>query len=68
MCAWPWVVTNAYNFNMIFNSYLNTTAELTLLSVMTCPSDPNMGSIENSPPRHQYNYWSTGGIRPGNRT
>ncbi len=50
------VVTNAYNYNVIFNSFVNTTAELTLLSVMNCPSDPNTRSIENSPPRYQYNY------------
>ena len=35
---------------------------------LCCPSDPNLGSIENSPPRYQYNYWSTGGTRTGNRT
>ncbi len=50
------VVANAYNFSQIFNSYLNTTAELTQLKTMACPSDPNVGSIENSPPRYQYNY------------
>jgi prepilin-type N-terminal cleavage/methylation domain-containing protein/prepilin-type processing-associated H-X9-DG protein len=50
------VVSNSYNFNIIFNSYVNTTAELTKLSAMACPSDPNVGSIENSPPRFQYNY------------
>jgi prepilin-type N-terminal cleavage/methylation domain-containing protein/prepilin-type processing-associated H-X9-DG protein len=50
------VVANSYNFSQIFNSYLNTTAELTQISVLSCPSDPNQGSIENSPPRFQYNY------------
>jgi prepilin-type N-terminal cleavage/methylation domain-containing protein/prepilin-type processing-associated H-X9-DG protein len=50
------VVANSYNFSQIFNSNLNTTAELTLLRVLCCPSDPNLGSIENSPPRYQYNY------------
>ena len=56
MCAGPGVVANSYNFSQIFNSYLNTTAELTQISVLSCPSDPNQGSIENSPPRYQYNY------------
>jgi prepilin-type N-terminal cleavage/methylation domain-containing protein/prepilin-type processing-associated H-X9-DG protein len=50
------VVANSYNFSQIFNSYLNTTAELTQISVLSCPSDPNQGSIENSPPRYQHNY------------
>jgi prepilin-type N-terminal cleavage/methylation domain-containing protein/prepilin-type processing-associated H-X9-DG protein len=50
------VVANSYNFSQIFNTYLNTTAELTQMSVLSCPSDPNQGSIENTPPRYQYNY------------
>jgi prepilin-type N-terminal cleavage/methylation domain-containing protein/prepilin-type processing-associated H-X9-DG protein len=50
------VVANSYNFSQIFNTYLNTTAELTQMSVLSCPSDPNQGSIENSPPRYQHNY------------
>jgi prepilin-type N-terminal cleavage/methylation domain-containing protein/prepilin-type processing-associated H-X9-DG protein len=50
------VVANSYNFSQIFNSYLNTTTELTQISVLSCPSDPNQGSIENSPPRYQHNY------------
>ena len=50
------VMANAYNFSIIFNSAINTTAELALINVMSCPSDPNLGSIEQSPARRQYNY------------
>jgi prepilin-type processing-associated H-X9-DG protein len=49
-------VANSYNFSQIFNSNYNTTAELTQISTLACPSDPNLGSIEQSPGRRQYNY------------
>jgi prepilin-type N-terminal cleavage/methylation domain-containing protein/prepilin-type processing-associated H-X9-DG protein len=49
-------VSNTYNFSLIFNSFANTTAMLAQLNVLACPSDPNVGSIEQTPGRRQYNY------------
>jgi prepilin-type N-terminal cleavage/methylation domain-containing protein/prepilin-type processing-associated H-X9-DG protein len=49
-------IANAYNYKIIFNSVQNTTAELAQIGVYACPSDPNLGSIETSPPRRQGNY------------
>ena len=44
------VVSNAYNFNQIFNSYLNTTAELTQLSDHDVPLRPERGVDREFPP------------------
>jgi prepilin-type N-terminal cleavage/methylation domain-containing protein/prepilin-type processing-associated H-X9-DG protein len=50
------VMANGYNFNISFNVAQNTTVELALINVYSCPSDPNLGSIEQSPGRRQGNY------------
>jgi prepilin-type N-terminal cleavage/methylation domain-containing protein/prepilin-type processing-associated H-X9-DG protein len=50
------VMANAYNFKIGFNTVQNTTVELAQLNVYSCPSDPNLGSIEQSPGRRQGNY------------
>jgi prepilin-type N-terminal cleavage/methylation domain-containing protein/prepilin-type processing-associated H-X9-DG protein len=49
-------MANAYNFSYSFNTNQNTTALLSLVSVYSCPSDPNLGSIEQTPARRQGNY------------
>jgi prepilin-type N-terminal cleavage/methylation domain-containing protein len=49
-------IANSYNYQIIFNDARNTTAELALIGVYSCPSDPNLGSIEQSPARRQGNY------------
>jgi prepilin-type N-terminal cleavage/methylation domain-containing protein/prepilin-type processing-associated H-X9-DG protein len=49
-------LSNAYNYMLIFNTAQNTTSEMALIAVYNCPSDPNVGSVENSPPRRQGNY------------
>jgi prepilin-type N-terminal cleavage/methylation domain-containing protein/prepilin-type processing-associated H-X9-DG protein len=49
-------IANSYNYQIIFNDARNTTAELALIGVYSCPSDPNLGSIEQSPGRRQGNY------------
>ncbi len=49
------VMANAYNYKIAFNTNQNTTVELALLNAYSCPSDPNLGSIEQSPGRRQGN-------------
>jgi prepilin-type N-terminal cleavage/methylation domain-containing protein/prepilin-type processing-associated H-X9-DG protein len=49
-------MANAYNSSINFNDVRNTTVELAVVSVFSCPSDPNYGSIEQSPGRRQGNY------------
>src|SRR3954468_859489 len=49
-------MANAYNFSINFNDVRNTTVELSVVSVFSCPTDPNYGSIEQSPGRRQGNY------------
>jgi prepilin-type N-terminal cleavage/methylation domain-containing protein/prepilin-type processing-associated H-X9-DG protein len=55
------VMANAYNFSINFNTNQNTTVELSLIGVYSCPTDPNYGSIEQSPGRRQGNYMANWG-------
>jgi prepilin-type N-terminal cleavage/methylation domain-containing protein/prepilin-type processing-associated H-X9-DG protein len=49
-------MANSVNFSISVNTLQNTTATLTLVAAYSCPSDPNYGSIEQTPARRQGNY------------